>query len=101
MRNVLLKLHLYIALVAGVFVIILGITGAIMAFEPELDHLLHAKLSYVTPHTRALSLSEIGAAVTKTFPGERISGYSVSTAPDISTQVLTRQGAVFVNQYTG
>jgi len=72
MRKLLFSLHLYAALFAGVFILILGLTGSILAFEPEIDRLLHWKLSYVTPQARVLSLAEIAAAVSKLFPGERI-----------------------------
>ncbi|HYM11938.1 MAG TPA: PepSY-associated TM helix domain-containing protein [Bryobacterales bacterium] len=36
-----LNLHRYAALVAGVFVIILGLTGSVMVFEERIDRLLH------------------------------------------------------------
>jgi uncharacterized iron-regulated membrane protein len=101
MRKLLFNLHLYVALAAGVFIAILGVTGAIMAFEPEIDHLLHAKLSYVTPQQRALSLAELKDRMSKAFPGERIAGYAISTSPDLSYQVLLGRRAVYVNQYTG
>src|SRR5260370_25706835 len=101
MRKFLFTLHSYMALAAGVFVVILGVTGGIMAFETELDHVIHWKLSYVTPQGHALSLAEIGTAVSKAFPGERIGGYALSTSPNLSYQVSLRRGAVCVNQYTG
>src|ERR1700746_2270387 len=102
MRKLIFNLHLYLALLAAVFVIILGITGSIMAFEPEIDHLLHRKLAYVTPGTQTLSLAEIGAVVAKRFPGESIDAYILSTSPNISYQVaLETSGSVYVNQYTG
>ena len=44
MRRLIFNLHLYLALVAGVFVVILGLTGSIMAFDTELDHLFHPSL---------------------------------------------------------
>src|SRR5579871_6418798 len=65
MRKVLFTLHVYVALFAGIFVAILGVTGGIMAFEPEIDHLLHARLSYVTPHGRSLSLAQISDAIAR------------------------------------
>ena len=37
MRKVLLKIHLVMGLAAGLFLIILGLTGSIMAFEGDLD----------------------------------------------------------------
>ncbi|HEV2687696.1 MAG TPA: PepSY-associated TM helix domain-containing protein [Bryobacteraceae bacterium] len=101
MRKLLFNLHLYVALGVGILVVIFGLTGAIMAFEPEIDHLLHAKLSYVTPQSHPLSLAEIGAAVSKAYPGERIGGYQLSTSPNLSWQVGLRRGLVYVNPYTG
>jgi uncharacterized iron-regulated membrane protein len=97
----LFNVHLYLALIAGVFVIILGLTGAIMAFEPELDHVLHAKLSYVTPRTHRLSLADLGAAVQRAFPGEHIGGYLLSSSPDIAAGVSIKRGEVAIDPYTG
>src|SRR5215472_9510429 len=75
MRKLIFYLHLYLALIAAAFVILMGLTGSIMAFEPEIDRLLHRKLVDVTPGAHALSFSEISAIVAEAFPGERIEGY--------------------------
>lgn len=100
-RNLLFNLHLYTALIAGVFIAILGVTGSIMAFEPEIDHLVHWKLAHVTPRGRALSLAEIGAAVAKAIPGERIVDYGIGASPGLSYQVVTaRRHLLYVNPYT-
>jgi uncharacterized iron-regulated membrane protein len=72
-----------------------------MAVEPEIGHLWHWKLSYVTPQARTLSLAEIGSAVSKAFPGERIVDYGISTSPRLSYQVGLQSGSVYVDQYTG
>jgi len=100
-RAFVLRLHLIVALAAGVFLAVFGITGGIMAFEPELDHLLHARLSYVTPAGSAKSLAELGAAAATAVPDGRVAGYLLSASPDLSYQVLFRGRSVFVNQYTG
>jgi uncharacterized iron-regulated membrane protein len=101
MRKLLFSLHRYLALIAGVFVAILGVTGSIMAFEPEIDHLFHRKLTYVTPQTKPLSLAEVVGIVTRAFPGEAIRAYNISAFPGMAYQVATTRRAVFVNQYTG
>lgn len=102
MRKLVFNLHLYLALIASLFVMLLGATGSIMAFEPEIDRLLHRKLAYVTPGTRALSFSEIAAIVAGAFPGERIEAYFPSTSPELSCYVdLEKSGAVYLNPYTG
>jgi uncharacterized iron-regulated membrane protein len=100
-RKFLFTLHLLLALIAGVFIVILGLTGSVIAFEPELDHLFHPKLWYVQPRQRSLSLEEITAAMSKHFPGEAVSGFTVSTSPDLSYQVTLKRGTAYVNQYTG
>lgn len=99
-RKLLFNLHLYLALVAGIFVLILGLTGSIMAFEPEIDHLLHSQLSYVTVQGPPKSLVELGEAVAKAFPGERPGGYLLPDSPNLSYGVSTKRGLVAVNPYT-
>lgn len=102
MRRFIFNLHLYVALLAGAFIFILGITGSIMAFEPELDHLLHRHRSYVKPAGAPRSLSEISALISRSFPGERIAGYILASSPDTSYRVLLeKSGSAYVNQYTG
>jgi uncharacterized iron-regulated membrane protein len=80
---------------------ILGVSGSIMEFEPELDRLFHPHLSYVTPGPRILSLHEIGAAVSQKFGGEPVVAYRLALSPDISSQVVLPRGIAYVNQYTG
>ena len=101
MRRLILGVHLSVALIAGVFVLVLGLTGSILAFEPELDRLFHPHLSYVKPGGSVLSLGEIGEAVSKQFNGEPIVAYLPSESSDLSSEVILPSGIVCVNQYTG
>jgi uncharacterized iron-regulated membrane protein len=96
-----LNLHLAIALVAGAFILVLGATGSILAFEPQLDRLLHRRVSYVKPGDRILSLVEIGDAVARKYPGEPVVAYLPSDAADLPHRVILSRGIVSVNQYTG
>jgi uncharacterized iron-regulated membrane protein len=100
-RRLILSVHLFTALVAGALIVILGATGSVMEFEPELDHLLHPHLSYINPGMRVLSLREIGDAVSRRFNGEPVVAYQPSLSPDLSSQVLLPSGVAYVNQYTG
>ena len=101
MRRLILGVHLSVALIAGVFVLLLGLTGSVLAFEPELDRLFHPHLSYVKPGGSVLSLDEIGGAVSKQFNGEPIVAYLPSESPELSSEVILPSGIVCVNQYTG
>jgi uncharacterized iron-regulated membrane protein len=100
-RRLILTLHLSVALIGGAFFLVLGLTGSLMAFEPELDRLFHAHLSYVRPSGIPLSLAEIGDSVSRQFRGEPIVAYLSSESPDLSWQVILPSGIVCVNQYTG
>jgi uncharacterized iron-regulated membrane protein len=100
-RGLILKIHLMLGLIAGAFLALLGVTGSILAFEPELDRLLHSDVSYVTPGERFLSLTEIGESVSRTYRGEAIVAFLPSTSPRFPAQVVMSRGIVSVNQYTG
>jgi len=100
-RRLVLKIHLWLAMIAGTFMVILGLTGSIIAFEPELDRLLHPDLSRVKQGSRILSLVEIGEAVSKKYGGEPIVAYLLSSSPNLPTEVILSRGVVSVNPYTG
>jgi len=100
-RRLVLKIHLVIGLIAGAFLVLLGATGGIIAFEPELDRLLHPGLSYVTPAGRVLSLAEIGDAISRAYGGEPIVAFLPSASPLVPTEVILPRGIVVANQYTG
>lgn len=100
-RRLILNVHLFLALITGAFMVILGLTGSMMEFEPELDRLFHPQLSYVPPASRVLSLSELGDAASLRFGGESIVAYLPSPSPDLSSQVVLPSGIASVNQHTG
>ena len=101
MRKFFFTLHLWVAMIVGLFILILGATGCVMAFEPEIDHLLHARWSYVTPRGDRMTLAQMGDRVSRALPGERITAYTLSTSPHISAQVNLERSTAYVDPYTG
>lgn len=59
MRKFLLYLHLYIGAVAALFLFLLGLTGAVMVFEDQIDHQLNKKLLDVSVSGPVLPLDEL------------------------------------------
>jgi uncharacterized iron-regulated membrane protein len=95
------KVHLYASILVCPTILIFAITGSMMAFEPEIDHLLHSKLSYVEPKGKALSLAAISDKIHKAFPKDTIKSYNLSTSGDISYQIHTNSQNVYIDQYSG
>lgn len=102
LRKLILKVHLYIAMTAGAVIILLGLTGSIMAFEPEIDRLLHWDYYHINSGGPKLSLADLSGIVASTFPGEQITAYTVSDSPNDAWQVwLEKSGRVYLNPYSG
>lgn len=101
MRAIIVKLHMFGAFAAAIFVVVLGLTGSIMAFEDEIDHVTHPRLFSVTPAGTPKRLTELGQKVLASYPGKKITGYGMGVSPDLSFSVSIGGTAVFVNQYTG
>ncbi len=99
----LLKLHLYVALAASVFVIILGATGSIMAFEDQLDKLFNPGLYRANPILPSpLSVSRIVEIVKQANPGAEVVAVVLADRPDESYAAELSTGkAVFIDEYTG
>jgi uncharacterized iron-regulated membrane protein len=100
-RKVLLKLHLFGGFIGAAFIVVLGLTGGIMAFEEELDHVTHARLFHVSPLGAPLSLADLSARATAAFPGKPVVTYGLSVAPGLAWSVNVGGTIVFVNEYTG
>ncbi len=100
MRSILLTLHLVLAIVAGLVIISLGVTGSIMAFEPEIDHWQHRALMDVTPSGQPHSLIEIRDALRAAYPAERLPGVTLGAMPARAYAVAMKQGTVYLNPYT-
>ena len=58
-HSVLLKLHLWVALTVGLFVLLLGATGALLVFGPAYDRMMSPELRQVTPQETRMSLQEL------------------------------------------
>ena len=102
------KLHRIGGVAAGLLLLILGVTGSVMAFSGEIDCLLHPSLFKVVPDGQPLSLSQLASSAASVLhAGESIEICLPSTKADTSDSFVVfaahhripRQ--IFVDQYTG
>ena len=101
MRKVLLKIHLVMGLAAALFLIILGLTGSIMAFEGDIDHWIHPGFWHVS-EGQALAEGDLIAGVERKFAPLRVQAVEISQHRDLAQLMhLSDNSSVSVNPYTG
>lgn len=107
LRRILLVLHLWAALLASVFLLLLGATGSFMVYEREIDHVLNRRLVAVRPASPRLNLTDLLTRLEMSHPGQTVTEIEFSQQPDVADEVYLDPGngaegmVITVDQYTG
>lgn len=110
-RRIWLRVHLYIGLLFGVVIVVMGLTGSIIVWHRELDELLNPDLLLANAQGPQHTLDEIVAAAQRAFPGHRIErlyrpegqpghAYYVWLAGQSADNKNSRHISVYVDPYT-
>lgn len=106
-KKVIQWLHLWLGLVSGLVFFIMGITGAVYSFQPELSKLTQPYLSVTHQQQSYLPISQLQAIAAKELPGKkptRIIYYARNRSVAVH---FIKKGdtsyywSVFLNPYTG
>jgi uncharacterized iron-regulated membrane protein len=104
LRKLLFWTHLVVGVVAGVVILVLCVTGAVIAFEKEAIGLGEARLRRVEPipGTKPLSVDEMLTRAELDRPGKKPTSLAVSSDPGQAV-VLSygRSESAYMNPYTG
>src|SRR5579864_2899719 len=101
-RAVILKIHLFLGLVAAIFLAVLGLTGSIMAFEGDINHWLHPDLWYVTPRAHPMPENDLISIVQHEFPRARVMLVQFFRAENLAQLMQLTDGTiVYINPYDG
>lgn len=76
-----LKYHRWIGLVAGLFLLIQGLTGTLIAFRPELNRALHPAM-IVAPSGHPVPLAKMIKAAQAAMPGYKVTRTDYPRRPD-------------------
>jgi uncharacterized iron-regulated membrane protein len=95
--------HRYMGLIAGIFMIIVGLTGAVMVFRTEISHLANYALTHVQPQGEQVSIASMYETIKTNYSDYKIDyleempggSYDFWLSKDEETT------SVFVNPYTG
>ena len=113
-RKLLLTLHLIAGLVSALVLIMLGLSGSVLVFEPEIDHWLNAPLAKVRSEDASqpvaiarFPLDTLAAKLEQAHPGTKLVSIFMPIESDL-TYNMTLRGAgpgkplnLAVDPYTG
>lgn len=101
MRQLLLVSHRWVALILGVLIFVVALSGSAIVFEGAMDRTLNPALWHVRPAEKMMSLDTIIAHAHARVPKAPADGISLSAAPDRAHVVQAGATQVFVNPYSG
>ncbi len=106
-RRWLFQIHLWLGLILGPVIGIVGLTGAVVVFRYELNRLTTPGTAYVRPQGERLSIDELAARVQRARPGDtlRQAGWG-EAGPDNAWNFRSQSSDghrihTYINQYTG
>lgn len=80
--------HLWLGLILGIYFVVMGLTGSVLAYRHTLDAALDARLR-VVPGPRRASLDEVLAAIRESHPDAKPTRVDVPESADWAYVVLT------------
>ncbi|MCP8899730.1 PepSY-associated TM helix domain-containing protein [Gilvimarinus xylanilyticus] len=81
MRAFMLRLHRYMGLTIAVFLVITGVTGAIISWDHELDEWLNPHLNETHTKGTPIAATELAAMVEKEFPKVEVTYFELAPEP--------------------
>jgi uncharacterized iron-regulated membrane protein len=101
-RSVLFWVHLSAGVSAGVVILVMSSTGAVLALRPQIQHWVDRDVRHATPSGSRLGPYELLTAVTEARSDALPQSMTLDRDPEVAALVsLGREGNVYVNPYTG
>jgi uncharacterized iron-regulated membrane protein len=101
-RRIILKIHLVLGVTAAVFVMLLGTTGSVIAWENDIDHWLNPQFFRVQPAPRTLAETDLIRATEQRFAPARVIHVHIFREANLAQVMdMTDHSTVAVNPYDG
>jgi uncharacterized iron-regulated membrane protein len=101
-RRALLALHQWVGLAAGLFLVVISVSGSALVFESDIDRALNPSTSFVPPGQRTLPLETLVGQVRAAYPADQVTGVRIADKPDQAYELSLRsRQSAMVNPYTG
>lgn len=100
----LLRVHRYVGLLAGLLLVMSGLTGSLLVFSDEIDEALNPGLLHVTPRESRASLQSVVDGVRTAYPHDKLLRIRMPRAPEgvYEFWINSNEGLrVYVDPYSG
>jgi uncharacterized iron-regulated membrane protein len=106
LRKALFQIHLWSGLIAGLYVVLIGITGSILVYRYEIEHAINPALNRITRGQGRASVQKVYDDLRAKYPRLTFQQLAIPPEPDRSWFWRARDAAnhrvyVYFNQYTG
>jgi uncharacterized iron-regulated membrane protein len=105
LRSLLFWLHLTAGVVAGLVILIMSVTGVLLAFKPQIQRFVDRDVRVVQPPqpgARRLGVQALVANARLARPDGQLASIALDADPTASAAVsLGREGTIYVDPYTG
>jgi len=98
------KWHVYLGIIAGFIIAVVGVTGSLLVFRDEIDAALNPSLFKVMAEQRRMPVEEIVPLVKKQYPNYQFSYMALPGKSPPSPYIfynLKKEEQFFINPYTG
>jgi uncharacterized iron-regulated membrane protein len=101
-RKVILKIHLYLGIAAAVVLVIISLTGAVMAWEHDIERWTHPGLWYANTARTALPESEVIRIAERAFAPARVTGVQIDRRLNVVHVLqMNDKASVYVSPWDG
>jgi uncharacterized iron-regulated membrane protein len=101
-RSVLFWTHLCAGVIAGVVILVMSITGAVLALRPQIQNSIDRDVRYVEPGATRLEPHELLSRIAAARPRSVVQSVALVSDPKVAALVgVNGEGNVYVNPYTG
>ena len=101
-RTLLFWLHLLAGVSAAAVILVMSVTGVILALKPQIQNWIDRDIRYVTPQPARLGVQELLSATKAARPDSLPQSLALARDPALAATVgFGREGNLYVNPYTG
>jgi uncharacterized iron-regulated membrane protein len=104
-RTIIFWCHLTAGVSAGLVILVMSVTGALLAFEPQIERFAEREMRTIQPpsaEARRLSVQELFAKAREAKPEMKPTALTLQADPTAAASfTLGREGVLYLNPYTG